>query len=356
MTHALPTYYSLCETLELPLQPTLSMGALKQQYKKLALKYHPDKKPHGNNAKFKQIVHAYKCLEKYTTYTTLHGTTPVEHMNAPSFNASSLDAIIEQLLKKYNINININVSNLQHILSTIDTSNVFLKFQEMFNPTMTPTDLVTPHSHVGESYPQSSVAQPCNLSRDTINNINTTNTINTTTNTNTTINTNINNTNTNINTTTIPVTLHDIYNDSVLSVVIKTSTACKHYRVPALYESITFENSSESTDCGGGTDVIQLELQNDTMFEIYQENHLCVIHHVTILEYFTKIQFSFIHLNNTEIKVNIDNPHCTCHHYIDGVYCKYEQLGLPLEHQSTHRGDLYVFFNVRQNLDDYMNQ
>ena len=108
--------------------------------------------------------------------------------------------------------------------------------------------------------------------------------------------------------------------------------------MPALYESITFEDNCESPVTS------QLELVNDTIVEIYNETNLCIGHNVTVAEYFTKIEYSFAHMDGSAVHVNLTNPHCNCRHYLDGMYCKYNSLGLHVGHKSPHRGDFVCVF------------
>lgn len=313
-----------CNILELPQDnpwKELSTIQLKKQYKKMALKYHPDKKPHGNDKKFQQISHAYHCLEQYmqsnpAVFTINSSTTP-------------LNAILQDLMTKYNVNININIQDIQSVFSTINTEQVFLKLQEMFNsscPAPQPIHLSRPENP-GE--PKSHLSRSENQYEPTSQVVMESHSVEPTNH-------------------TIYVSLQDIYDDLVLTVVIKTNSHCHQFKVPALYETITFEENCDSPI------TIQLELVNNTIFEIYNETNLCLVHHVSVEEYFTKIEYSFTHLDSSTIQVSLSNPHCTCQHYLDGVYSKYTSLGLPVEHESPRRGDLYVFFNVRKDLENYI--
>ena len=51
---------SLYAYLEIDNEST--QNEIKKSYRKLALKYHPDKRPHGDEEKFKKIQNAYEIL------------------------------------------------------------------------------------------------------------------------------------------------------------------------------------------------------------------------------------------------------------------------------------------------------
>lgn len=64
----------------LELDPTCTHKEIRQAYKKLAIKYHPDK-PDGNEEKFKQISIAYDVLsdtEKRMQYDLMNETSKME--------------------------------------------------------------------------------------------------------------------------------------------------------------------------------------------------------------------------------------------------------------------------------------
>ena len=316
-SNTLPVHH-WCNVLELPQRNPHGLSALqlKTQYKKMALKYHPDKKPHGNDRKFQQISHAYTSLAEYVKSNPASVFT-LDPSHTPLTN------VLQDILSKYNVNININVHNVQSVLSTINIDQLFMTFQDMFNPAHYPTEST---SHVSRPENPTKSTSPVSLPNNHVQ-----------------MNPSIEPEQHNIN-----VSLQDIYDDLILMVVIKTNNHCYQFKVPALYESITFEDNCESPV------TIQLELVNDTIFEIYNETNLCIVHNVTVAEYFTKIEYSFAHMDGSAVHVNLTNPHCNCRHYLDGVYCKYNSLGLPVEHKSPHRGDLYVFFNVRADLENYI--
>ena len=287
----------------------LSMDQVKRQYKMLALRYHPDKKPHGDAEKFKQITIAYQYI--------VDNTPP----NIPTTVDDILNDLILQIMAKYNINgcknyHLLDFDNIKTILQSFNTDTIFMKLQTLFNP-----DLVNPYMFTKHHSAPNEFACDTHVPTLPTEQIH-----------------------------IVSVTLQDIYDDSIMTVIIKTNNDCKHYKVPALYETITFEEPSLSPS----TVTIQVELENNTIFDIYNESHLCIVHDVSIIEYFTHIKFNFKHLNGNDIDIDIHDPHCTCQHYIDGIFCKYTNLGLPLEHNDNQRGDLFVFFNVRKDLENYI--
>lgn len=67
----------------LGLNPGVDLETVKKTYKKLALKYHPDR-PNGDNKKFQNISDAYNSIEKYETDKTKMKRVPQWNNNFPT--------------------------------------------------------------------------------------------------------------------------------------------------------------------------------------------------------------------------------------------------------------------------------
>jgi len=62
-------YKKACGTLELNMEDEITTESLKRQYRRQALKYHPDKNPSNNAvAKFQEIQESYEFLKKYKDF------------------------------------------------------------------------------------------------------------------------------------------------------------------------------------------------------------------------------------------------------------------------------------------------
>ena len=345
-SHATSQQVSLwCTTMELP--SVVGTSQLRQQYKSLALKYHPDKKPHGNGQRFADIQCAFRSLLPYgekhdvlhqqhdalhQQHNALHQqhdalhqhhkddsiTSFIQHAIGESVNHESFCNVIQQLITKYNLSISeipkhIDMNILLHLINTVTTNDITSKVL---------------HSSVFDSF----------INTDK-RNIPTTTKFNNAQVTRTTPSS--------PSTITVTVSMQDIYNDTLLTVVIPTNGKSIQYKVPAIYETMTFKEGLITT-------TIHTHLINESMFEIYEESHLSLVHHITLEQYFTKIEFTFTHLDGQQMNIDLKDPHCTCKHYLDGIYCRYQQLGLPMEHQGKTRGDLFVCFNIRRDLEQYL--
>jgi DnaJ-class molecular chaperone len=74
----------------LGLNPGVPLDTVKKNYKKLALKYHPDR-PSGDTIQFQKISDAYNSIEKYETDKTKMKRVPQWNNNFPSEIYSNYD-------------------------------------------------------------------------------------------------------------------------------------------------------------------------------------------------------------------------------------------------------------------------
>lgn len=334
-----------CRVMELP--SLVGTTQLRQQYKSLALKYHPDKNPDCNDKRFSDITGAFHSLLPYGKKLDTHNLEPqyleqcsvegdkhvefnhcqnhhnpqfitdfLHHLLGESVTHEAFCCVIQQLITKYNISISeianhIDVNMLLRLIKTVTTDEVALKFQ---NSRIFQQPINADTKSFNDGHPDTSM---------------------------------VNGSNTSTGTFTVTVSMQDIFDDIVLTVVIPTNGMSIQYKVPAMYETMTFKEGSTTT-------TVQTQLINESPFEIYEESHLTLVHDITLEQYFTRIDLSFVHLDGQEINVHLTNPHCTCQHYLDGIYCRYHSLGLPTEHSSDARGDLFVCFNIRKDLEQYI--
>lgn len=84
----------------LGLQAGISMDAVKQMFRKLALQLHPDKG--GDVEKFISVRQAYERIVKHGTTTPVPVVQPVQHM----------------VWKVYNVSVSVNVSSTATSAST----------------------------------------------------------------------------------------------------------------------------------------------------------------------------------------------------------------------------------------------
>lgn len=340
-SHATSQQVSLwCTTMELP--SVVGTSQLRQQYKSLALKYHPDKKPHGNGQRFAEIQCAFRSLLPYgekhdQDAPHQHHDAPhqhhkddsitsfIQHAIGESVNHESFCNVIQQLITKYNVSISeipkhIDMNILLQLINTVTTNDVTSKvlhssvFDSFINTDKRSIPTTTKFNQVQVTLATPSPTPSPSSCPSTI---------------------------------TVTVSMQDIYNDTLLTVVIPTNGKSIQYKVPAIYETMTFKEGLITT-------TIHTHLINESIFEIYEESHLSLVHHITLEQYFTKIEFTFTHLDGQQMNIVLTDPHCTCKHYLDGIYCRYQQLGLPMEHKGKSRGDLFVCFNIRRDLEQYL--
>jgi len=297
----------------LEIRKNASIKTIKKAYHEKALKFHPDKNPNNPNLdvkKFHEIQAAYDILsneEERLKYDNLNKDDSLNIHLIFSTLLSKVDSIANfNKIKCQFTNILNNPKNIINIMGLIKKDNIsFDDILDIFNNLKTNNLLSTET----ESEYQLDVIK-ANLDIEL-----------------------------NINTN-----MKDVYNDKSQEIIFMRKVNGKDVKetvkVPLIGDRIIYEGLGDSLENSLGNLIVNVDITNNMKYK-KRENDLIIRFEISLYQLFNGLVFSFIHLDDKEITVKIDE----CFKYnFDGTKFKYTipSKGIPLSDGT--RGNLVIHF------------
>jgi len=300
----------------LDIKKNASIKTIKKAYHEKALKYHPNKNPNADVKKFHEIQTAYEILtdeEKREKYDNL---SKDESININLIFATLLSKI--DSFKNFNrikcqfMNILTNPKNVVNIMGLIQKDNI--AFDDLLDIV---TNLKTNNLLSTETDLEVSEYQQ-NIKKSTLD-------------IEMTINTN----------------MKDVYNNKSQEIVyikkVNGKDIKESVKVPLIADQVNFEGCGDMSGILRGDLVVNVKITNNMKYK-KKENDLLIRYEISLYQLFNGLVFSFIHLDDQEITINIKD----CFKYeFDGNKFKViiENKGLILINEDGEkRGNLIIQF------------
>jgi DnaJ-class molecular chaperone len=315
----------------LELKNTANINQIKQQFKKLALKFHPDKNKSNNaNQKFNQIRVAYEILSDTYKKNKYDNMTLKKQQHFIDI----LFSFIREITNPITIQ---NLLCREDILDDIKNGNINKIAQKMIHKILDNIDIDTDIDKLNEIFLHSPIQEKQDVLNYTNNSLLSTSDYNT-------LNIFGN----------IKTTLDDIYHNRLKEITIKRkiyelnnkiNTEKLSYNVP-LYDNkiiITGAGDKSLKDNKVGNVILKVfcikknNILRDEYNLIYNEN-------ITLFELFNGINRNINHFN-TIINIKSDNPLEEYHFDGNKITINFINKGLPYN-QTNNRGKLIINFNL----------
>lgn len=297
----------------LEVRKNASIKTIKKAYHEKALKYHPDKNPNNPTAnvkKFHEIQTAYDILsneEERLKYDNLNKDDSFNIHLIFGTLLSKVDSIANfNKIKCQFSNILNNPKNVINLMGFIKKDNIsFDDILDIFNNLKTNNLLST---ETESEYQLDVIKAKLDIEL--------------------TINTN----------------MKDVYNDKSQEIIfmrkINGKDTKETVQVPLIGDRVIYEGLGDIVGDSMGNLIINTEITNNMKYK-KRENDLIIRFEISLYQLFNGLVFSFIHLDDTEITVKIDE----CFKYnFDGIKFRYTipSKGIPLADGS--RGNLIIHF------------
>jgi DnaJ-class molecular chaperone len=294
----------------LEIRKNASVKTIKKAYHEKALKFHPDKNPNTDVKKFHEIQAAYDILsnpEERLKYDNLNKDDSLNIHLIFNTLISKIDSIANfNKIKCQFTNILSNPKNIINIMGLIKKDNIsFDDILDILNNLKTNNLLST---ETESEYQLDVIKAKLDIELK--------------------INTN----------------MKDVYNDKAQEIIFMRKINGKDTKetvnVPLIGDRIIYEGLGDIIGDSVGNLIVNTEITNNMKYK-KRENDLIIRFEISLYQLFNGLVFSFIHLDDSEITVKIDE----CFKYnFDGTKFKYTipSKGVPLADGS--RGSLIIYF------------
>ena len=121
----------------------------------------------------------------------------------------------------------------------------------------------------------------------------------------------------------------------------------KTFTIPILYEKVLlkYEGDYIKDDLYGNIK-LTIEIVDKLNYTIVNDNDLMITMAISIYDYLYNINFQFVHLDNNEITININDPHVSLSRYDNDLIYIIANKGLPIDYDTDNRGQLIVRFTI----------